>query len=84
MEHLHFAALGIIHNSHLNQATVHQLTKEVILNKQFRLQTSTVMNTKHFHVIQTWLIRENVFIFLLSLSLSHKSFMTKRPSLELV
>ena len=63
MEHLRLAALGIIHNSHLNQATFHQLTKEVILNKNFRPQTSTVMNTKHLHVIQTWVIRENVFKF---------------------
>ena len=63
MEHLRIAALGIIHNSHLNQTTVHQLIKEVILNKQFCPQTSTVMNTKHFHVIQTWVIRENVFMF---------------------
>ena len=64
MEHLHLAALGIIHNSHLNEATIHQLTKEVILNKEFRPQTSTTMNTKHFHGIQTWVIRESIFMFL--------------------
>ena len=83
MEHLRLAALGIIHNSHLNQATVHQLTKEVILNKHFRPQTSTVMNT--FSRYSNNGLLERMFLcFLLNLSLSHKSFMTKSPSLELV
>ena len=78
MEHLHLTALGIIHNSHLNQATVDQLNQRSNIEQ-------TVSSPNFIHAIQKWVIRENVFIFfLLSLSLPHKSFMTNSPSLELV
>ena len=53
----------VIDKSHVNQTIVHQFTKGVRLNKQFRPEVLTLMNTKYFRFIQTSVIREKVFIF---------------------